>query len=103
MLDFVKLGFLLSQIGADSLAEQQDIKEILAQALAAYARACSDENAYAEKLERNAPWILWPTARPLEPFSTVKNVPALETTVTPWTVLGVDGSQIMPSHHEVHN
>jgi len=23
--------------------------------------------------------------------------------VTPWTVLGVDGSQIMPSHHEVHN
>jgi hypothetical protein len=103
MLDFVKLGLLVSQIGIDSLVEQQDIKSTLNEALAVFASQCLDSQAFAQKLAANAPWILWPTAMPLEPLSTIKDVPVLDTLVTPWTVLGVDGSQIMPSHHEVHN
>ncbi len=103
MLDFVKLGLLVSQIGIESLAEQQDLSSSLEQALAVYGRQCLDEQAFAARLAANAPWILWPTAMPLENLSTAKHVPPLSTTVTPWTVLGVDGSQIMPSHHEVHN
>jgi hypothetical protein len=103
MLDFVKLGLLVSQISVESLAEQQDFSSSLDQALAVYARECLDEQAFAARLAANAPWILWPTAMPIENLSTAKPVPLLETAVTPWTVLGVDGSQIMPSHHEVHN
>jgi hypothetical protein len=103
MLDFVKLGLLVSQISVDSLNDQQDIKSTLADALAVYARECLDTGSFEAKMAANAPWILWPTALPLEPLSTAKGVPLLETLVTPWTVLGVDGSQIMPSHHEVHN
>jgi hypothetical protein len=103
MLDFVKLGLLVSQIGVDSLAEQQDLSSSLHKALEVYGRECLDEAAFAAGLAVNAPWILWPTAMPLEALSTAKYVPLLDTNVTPWTVLGVDGSQIMPSHHEVHN
>jgi hypothetical protein len=103
MLDFVKLGLLVSQIGIDSLVERQDAKSSLNEALAVFGRECLDSRAFAEKLAANAPWILWPTAMPLEPLATAKKVPVLDTIVTPWTVLGVDGSQIMPSHHEVHN
>jgi len=103
MLDFVKLGQLVSQLNADNLVEKQDSKSTHQEALTVFAQECQDSAAFNAKLARNAPWILWPTATPLEPLDTFVDVPHLETTVTPWTVLGVDGSQIMPSHHEVHN
>jgi len=103
MLDFIKLGLLVSQLNADNLTEKQDSRSTHTEALAAFAQQCQDSQAFAQKLLGNAPWILWPTAALLEPLDTFVDVPQLETLVTPWTVLGVDGSQIMPSHHEVHN
>ncbi|MBS2006857.1 MAG: DNA double-strand break repair nuclease NurA [Cyanobacteria bacterium SZAS TMP-1] len=103
MLDFVKLGLLVSQLNADSLKGAQDNKSSLGEALSTFVRECQDIEAFEFKLLKNAPWILWPTARPLEPLDTMAALTPLETLVTPWTVLGVDGSQIMPSHHEVHN
>ena len=102
MLDFLKLGRLISQISAESLTERQDKKFALSEALHVFARQCQDDQTFADKLVTNAPGILWPTAVPLEPLSMVQNVLPLKTSVTPWTVVGVDGSQIMPSHHEVH-
>jgi len=103
MLDFIKLGLLVSQITLDSLAEKQDTRSSLDEALLVFARECINQTAFTEKLAVNAPWILWPTAMPLEPLSTAKSVASIDTLTAPWTVLGVDGSQIMPSHHEVHN
>ncbi|MBU6454203.1 MAG: DNA double-strand break repair nuclease NurA [Cyanobacteria bacterium REEB67] len=105
MLDFLKLGLLVSQISAETLVDNSltDGGAALSEALLVFARQCQDDSAFAARLAANAPWILWPTAMPLEPLATVQNVPLLQAAVTPWTVVGVDGSQIMPSHHEVHN
>ncbi|CAN5490195.1 DNA double-strand break repair nuclease NurA [soil metagenome] len=103
MLDFMKISQLVAQIGADAVVEKQDYERILASALSAFSGAAKDSEKFEQKLSENAPWVLWPTARPLEPVGHRETVAALNTANQPWTVVAVDGSQIMPSHHEVHN
>ncbi len=103
MLDFMKLSQLVTQIGADAVVEKQDYERVLASALSAFSAAEKNSENFANKLAENAPWVLWPTAKPLEPIGKREAVAALDTARHPWTVVAVDGSQIMPSHHEVHN
>jgi hypothetical protein len=103
MLDFMKLSQLVTQIGADAVVEKQDYERVLASALSAFSAAEKNSENFANKLAENAPWVLWPTAKPLEPIGKREAVAALDTPRHPWTVVAVDGSQIMPSHHEVHN
>ena len=99
----MKLSQLVAQIGADSVVEKQDYERVLANALSAFAAAAKDSDKFEQKLADNAPWVLWPTARPLEPIGHKEKIAALSSVSQPWTVVAVDGSQIMPSHHEVHN
>jgi len=103
MLDFIKLSQLVAQVGADAVVERQDYEQILGRALTALQAAQADHSKFADRLSENAPWVLWPTARPLEPLPLQEIVSAIKTSETKWTVIAVDGSQIMPSHHEVHN
>lgn len=108
MLDFLKLSPLIQSIGVDSLDDIKDHDELVSKALVVFDKAAHDAD-FADKLEKNAPWVLWPLLRLLSPLDEVVAVPPLENSAgtaannEPWTVVGVDGSQIMPSHHEVHS
>ncbi|CAN5951177.1 unnamed protein product [Sphagnum jensenii] len=59
----------------------------------------ADQNKFLVKLEASSRRLFWPVAKPLEAIGESYVVPPQ---TAPVTVIGVDGSQIMPSHHEVH-
>lgn len=101
MLDFLKLSQQVSSIGIESLVERQEQENLLAAALTVF--EAQETKAFREKLLENSPWVLWPTACPLEELHQTRPVKVIDTSLAPWTVVGVDGSQIMPSHHEVHS
>ena len=66
MLDFLKLAKLVSSLGADCLVEMQEQESALEAAQAAFANARANTVAFRDKMLENSPWVLWPTARPLE-------------------------------------
>lgn len=101
MLDFLKLSSLVEQISPDSLEEIKDRDLLVKKALEVFEQAAADSGLLS-KLQENAPWVLWPLAMPLteESIGYKKAVGPLARE-TKWTAIGVDGSQIMPSHHEV--
>jgi len=100
MLDFNKIVQQIEKIDPESLMDAQSQKDTLDQAVSAYDSAAADPRATSELLDRNRDWVLWPVVTPLEPFNASPPVFACD---EPLTVIGVDGSQIMPSHHEVHS
>lgn len=100
MLDFRKLMLQIAQVGRDDVVNLLSPLDAQLNAQEALDKALSDEKAFKERLENNRAWTLWPVAVPLEPL-TERYFHAAGR--TPLTVVGVDGSQIMPSHHEVHN
>lgn len=99
MLDFTKLIEQIGQVGADSLTDSEEEHEKLLNASAAYDEAASVAEEFAERLKAEQQNVLWPLAFPLERFG---NAYRMEIMRDPVTVVAVDGSQIMPSHHEVH-
>jgi hypothetical protein len=100
MLDFQKVIRQIGGVGIESVTEKFPIEEIRAAAQEAYLSAADDPSQFAERMERNAPYVLWPVLTPLEPLGTVRRVPLSS---APVTVVATDGSQIMPSHHEIYN
>jgi hypothetical protein len=100
MLDFHQVIQQIEAVGRDSLVDRVPQEEVLAEAVAAYADACADPQAFAGKLEENSKRVLWPTALPLEPVGQRRYVERYSGAVT---VAATDGSQIMPSHHEVYS
>lgn len=101
MLDFRKLIQQIEQVGTEGLPTALSKKETLEAGEAAYLSAMANKEVFLEKLESNRAWTWWPTAIPLEEID--KNIPIGNSAVDqPVTVVAVDGSQIMPSHHEIH-
>jgi len=101
MLDFRKLIQQIEQVGVEGLPTALSKKETLEAGEAAYQSAIANKDLFVEKLENNRAWTWWPTAIPLEPID--KNVMVGSNAADlPVTVVAVDGSQIMPSHHEIH-
>ncbi len=101
MLDFRKLIQQIEQVGTEGLPTALSKKETLEAGEAAYLSAIANKEVFLEKLESNRAWTWWPTAIPLEEID--KNIPIGNSAVDqPVTVVAVDGSQIMPSHHEIH-
>ncbi len=101
MLDFRKLIQQIEQVGAEGLPTALSKTETLEAGEAAYLSAIANQEVFLEKLESNRAWTWWPTAIPLEPID--KNIPIGNSAADqPVTVVAVDGSQIMPSHHEIH-
>ncbi len=101
MLDFRKLIQQIEKVGTEGLPNALSKKETLEAGEAAYLSAIANKELFLEKLESNRAWTWWPTAIPLEPIE--KNIPIGDGAADqPVTVVAVDGSQIMPSHHEIH-
>lgn len=101
MLDFRKLIQQIEQVGADGLPTALSKKETLEAGEAAFMSACANKERFIERLEQNKAWTWWPTALPLEPIDKPIAV-GRDANEQPVTVVAVDGSQIMPSHHEIH-
>lgn len=100
MLNFEKLVAQIKQVGDKALADRQPEELSLERAVAAYRAAAETPLETAARLKQAAPWVLWPTALPVEPFG--QQAP-LEPDHEPVTVVAADGSQIMPSRHQIYN
>jgi NurA domain len=98
MLDFNKLMQQIDQVGQESLSESLDEHETLLNAHEAF-DAARDNDDLLNRLRDNQATVMWPVALPLERFG---NSYSIEPQPAAVTVVGIDGSQIMPSHHEVH-
>lgn len=99
MLDFSKLVQQIDAIGKESFVDTEALQETLSNAQAAFVRAMRAPEEFAQRLDDNSNWVLWPVAKPIEPVDSKYTIEIMD---APYTVVAVDGSQIMPSHHEVH-
>lgn len=99
MLDFSKLLDQIDQVGVDSIKDDSD-KPTLENALGAFEDAALNPDAFSEDLENSRELVLWPVAGMISPIDSREFILSPAKVVT---VIGVDGSQIMPSHHEVHS
>jgi len=98
MLDFLKLISQIQQIGKESLLDKLPDEDILVNATQIYESATEAPEQFAKRIQNNAGLVYWPSAIPLEVFGHDYRI---ESRKEPVTVVAVDGSQIMPSHHEV--
>lgn len=98
MLDLNKLSLQLRQA---TLALEQDANGISYRqqyALQVWNQAVENDQLLGEKLLRSLDHLPWPMARPLEPLRQKSMSIPLP---MPHTVVATDGSQIVPSHHEI--
>lgn len=99
MLDYTKLFRQIEEVGIDAMREtEQDT--VLEQARVAFDHVSSLGDKLDERLDISRGLVLWPLANPLEPFGSQFALPEPPEN---HCVVAVDGSQILPSHHEVHN
>jgi NurA domain len=99
MLDFQKLMRQIDFVGQETLENRESAAKVMEEAQRAYKQASQNATGFAERLEENIPWAFWPIALPLEEFGKTFALPEPKEA----TVVAVDGSQIMPSHHEIHS
>lgn len=100
MLDLQKL---IPQIVAlaEATPEDQDVQtKILSLAQTSFEEAASNSQQLESVLKENASTTFWPVAIPLEPFGQQQVIEPLDDS---HSVVACDGSQIMPTQHEVHS
>lgn len=99
MLDFAKLMSQLENVGTDALTDGagEDLVNTLQEV---FHDACENSGEFAEALRDSESFTFWPLAYPLETFGELHQ---LQPYTGSHTVVAVDGSQIMPSHHEVYS
>jgi hypothetical protein len=100
MLDFQKLMQQIQSVGASDADKMASFDEKLRLADEAYQAACLQPLGLKTRARENEALVLWPVAIPLEPFGLVRKVTDTASSIT---ITAVDGSQVMPSQHEVHN
>ncbi|PWU00462.1 MAG: hypothetical protein C5B53_04050 [Candidatus Melainabacteria bacterium] len=100
MLDFGRLIEQIQLVGRESFDQRVPLAELMARAEKAYTTACENGGKFEQRLKANATTVLWPLAVPLEPLAEAIKLPEPEDNIT---VMAVDGSQIMPSQHEIHS
>lgn len=100
LLDFGKLVQQIEAVGREAVDERVNQLEISATASDALKRAREEAERFEKRLRANMADVLWPVALPLEPMG--KNC-IVDEHVGETTIVAVDGSQIMPSQHEIHN
>jgi hypothetical protein len=98
MLDLTKLLPQFDGISADLLRE--DIQAAVQRAEGVLHDASVHADDFESKLAASQGYTFWPLATLLEPVDLAQQV---QPVVGDITVAAVDGSQIMPSHHEVYN
>ncbi len=98
MLDFYKLIPQISLVGKDGSLELDKAALVLEQALQTFLGLTNQAEQVLERLSLNEGRPLWPVSLPLDSFASMFE---LSKSNTEFTVIGVDGSQIMPSQHEI--
>ncbi|MDX2273688.1 MAG: DNA double-strand break repair nuclease NurA [Cyanobacteriota bacterium] len=98
MLDLIKLTAQVSALGQhlqqESLANQQRLQK----AMAAFEQASRDPYRWQERWQTWQNHLAFTVASPQEAIEWVESIPM---PVAQHTVVATDGSQIVPSHHEV--
>lgn len=98
MIDFQKLIPQIAQIGEESVLGNTEDNETLQTAQTVFEDAQSQPDRIAEMIMESGGDAFWPVATPLEPFGIAEFV---ETYEDSHCVVACDGSQIMPTQHEV--
>lgn len=99
MLDFQKLIPQIVALASESSSENNLQVQILSLAQASYEEAGRAPLLLEKTLKENAGKTFWMHPLPLEPFASQKSVSLPDIN---HAVVACDGSQIMPSRHEVH-
>lgn len=100
MLNFGKLMPQIAEVGQESVNELDSQEARLLAAQETFDEATENPDSFAVRMVDNVDHAQWPLSIPLEPISTQKSVQPL---ASPHTVVACDGSQILPSHHEVYS
>lgn len=98
MLDFQKLMPQIASL-ADSKQEDLDFEQaILAKAQTSFEEVAKSQATFEQRLKESGGTTFWPCSLPLEPLK-----PFIQLGIPPaeHTVVACDGSQIMPTQHEV--
>lgn len=99
MLNFQRLISQIKNVGWSDLLEEEHKHEIIQAACLAYQNAGNNALRYAEKLQENAGHTFWRLSQPLEDISIAA---PLQPLTTAHTVVSADGSQIVPTQHEIY-
>lgn len=98
MLDFQKLIPQIATFAEEASPDNDTSSQILSLAQASFEEATRDEAAFAELLKQNGGNTFWPTVIPLEDLA---QFTSLSTFTEAHSVVACDGSQIMPTQHEI--
>jgi NurA domain len=98
MLDLAKLLPQFDGINADVVRD--DLEAAIERAADALARAAKEPDRLLERLSSAEGLTFWSLGAPVEPIDTVWQLQPFK---NGYSAVAVDGSQIMPSHHEVYN
>ncbi len=97
MLNFAKLMPQIETLGPEVAVENSDRTT---SAVEVFVDAQANSSSFKSKLIDSEQLTFWPLAMPIEDFGTRIHVDMVK---EPHTVVAVDGSQIMPSQHEVYS
>ncbi len=98
MLDFQKLIPQIAQIGDESALQDTNDSEILQLAQLTFEDAQADPDRINSLVFENGGNAFWPVAIPLDPFGVADFI---EEYTGSHSVVACDGSQIMPTQHEI--
>jgi len=87
-------------LAAEALPESDKDSQILSLAQASFEEASANGQKLDEILQNNRANTFWPIAMPLEPFGQFQQIDLQD---GEHSVVACDGSQIMPTQHEVHS
>ncbi len=103
MLDLNKVIKQIKHL-ENRVSEDSSGSDVLGLALSKMAEATEDSQNFEQKLEGSEGTTWWPLAKCLEPTSHIGTRCSISTKVPDTScVVGVDGSQIMPNHHEIYS
>lgn len=100
MLNFGKLVSQIAEVGRESVNEVDSQEARLLAAQESFDEITDNPDSFAVRIADNVEYAQWPLSVPLESVATQKSIAAIE---SPHTVVACDGSQILPSHHEVYS
>ncbi len=101
MLDLVKLSGQLSAFARHLQQEAKASQERLRRAWQEFARLQQEPQLWQSRWAEWGSHLAFTCASPAEPPETWGSLPPLEPLQGPHTVVATDGSQILPSHHEI--
>ena len=98
MLDFQKLIPQIAALAIDSQAENDVDAQIMKSAQLTFDDAASRHQEFEARLQQSASTTFWPCAMPLEKFGHQEKI---RDRTDAHSVVACDGSQIMPTQHEI--